>query len=135
MRVICIKTELNNPSQLVIRRGWAEANGYLTIGKVYEVFAIIHSNNSEDEFVLICDDFFNDLDYSFPIYVPAAYFQIVDPIIPSEWTRSVNYPDYEGYAELTPDKYENIVNGDPKAISEFRKRLYRVNGSSLPTNV
>ena len=40
MRVRCLKTEINNPWPELLEAGWWDADGYLTIGKEYDVFAI-----------------------------------------------------------------------------------------------
>ena len=128
MRVRCLKTKINNPWPELLETGWWNADGYLTIGKEYDVFAI-HSTWLRRNIgcYLICDDVYNDQDYYWPLYIPNFYFEVIDNTKPPFWAVSSKDPDYEGPPEIGPDKrgkysyYEAIVDGDPAAVATFRR--------------
>lgn len=129
MKVRCVKTEINNPSPELESSGWSDAEGYLTLGKEYEVFAFFRSYHGKDiDAYLICDDFYNDMDYNYPLYIPAMFFIITDDSKPSFWITPPDNPRYEGPPELVQEKYEAILDGDPVLIAAFRKLKYKMNG-------
>ena len=125
MTVQCIQTSLINPPQSIIKSGWRDASKYITLGKIYNVFAIDH--RTDTDWYLICDDNFDDNAYNYPVYVPSIYFQINDNSKPQYWIRVAAFPSYEGPSCLSPNSYEDLIDGDPVAISYFRRLLY--NGS------
>ncbi len=127
MRVRCITTIIDNPCPSLRNAGWWKADLYLTVGKEYEVYAIHSSWILGIEAYLVCDDNYNDKDYSWPIYIPTCFFEIIDFKKPSFWCFSSKDPDYEGPPELSPDKYESLVEGEPNAISSFRRLVYLSN--------
>ena len=130
MTIKCIYTELVNPPKEIISTGWAKASGYLTIGKCYHVFAIEYNRyNTDCAWYLICDDNYDDMGYNYPVFIPALYFQIVDDKKPESWISSLADYKYEGYAEVVPDKYEALVDGDPIIVSKFRALRYRIEDS------
>lgn len=121
MRVRCITTTINNPSEELLKSGWWHADGYLTVGKEYEVYAILSSFLNGVDAYLVCDDYYNDRNYYWPLYIPACYFEIIDESKPASWKRSLINPKYEGPSEIGIDKYEALIDGDEEILSSFRQ--------------
>lgn len=131
MRVRCITTTIIYPDDSLKKSGWWHAEKYLTIGKEYEVYAIHTSWLNGIACYLVCDDNYNDMDYNYPIYIPTCYFEIVNNLKPSIWISPHNNPDYEGPIELSPEKYESIVDGNPNSIASFRRIKFLLEGKDI----
>ena len=114
-------TLVENPDAGLERTGWEHAEDYLTVGREYEVYAVYSSYYCPGgDAYLICDDNYDGKHYYWPIYIPACYFEITDSNKPLSWIVSPQYPRYEGPAELTPDKYELLVDGNRDMIKAFQ---------------
>ena len=124
MKVKCIRTLIDNPPRSISESGWKDAGNSLTIGKLYTVFAINHRGDCD--WYLICDDNYNDMGgYNYPVYIPALFFLIKDHHKPGNWAVFPRDNCFEGPPELSFEYYEKIVEGDPSALSSFRKELYK----------
>ena len=122
MRVRCITTIIENPNVDLYKSGWWHAENYLTVGKEYEVYAVYKSYYfPEKDAFLICDDNYNGNSYYWPLYIPACFFETIDNTKPSFWNISPDNPNYYGPPELSPQNYENLVEGDVEALAAFRK--------------
>ena len=134
MRVRCISTNILNPSKNLDKCGWRRAENYLTIGKEYEVYAVYSSYYfSGGDAYLVCDDNYNDSNYYWPLYIPACFFEIINNDKPPFWMISPDNPRYCGPAEIGPEYYENLVNGDVAALAAFRRiRQYLNDKDCIP---
>ena len=130
MRIKCITTLINNPDEYLLKSGWWHAEKYLTIGKEYEVYAVYSSYYSPGcDAYLICDDNYNDMNYYWPLYIPACFFEIIDEVKPSFWIISPDNPNYFGPAEIGPKYLEKLVDGDVTVLAAFRrirKKVYQI---------
>lgn len=121
MIIKCITTVIPNPSAALLRTGWWHADGYLTIGKKYEVYAIQTECYDDIDAYLICDDLYDEESYYWPLYMPTCYFEIIDSYIPSSWILSSRFPGYNGPIDLMPDNYELLLAGDLRRIKAFQR--------------
>lgn len=121
MKALCLKTIISNPNNAIVKSGWTSASEYLTIGKTYDVFAIWHQNSYMDWYLICTDLFDDDLNYIYPRYIPASFFQIVDNVKPMDW---IIHENYEGPKELMGGNYIKLVEGDPFRNQSFRHILY-----------
>ena len=133
MKVRCLSTEITNPDMPLSYSGWLHTEKYLTVGKIYEVYAIFKARNEQEvDKYLICPDIFDGTSYYWPTYIPTCYFEVIDNSKPSFWSISPKYPFFDGPLELNPEHYEDIVDGDYQAVGSFiRIRTLQNNKTNL----
>ena len=113
--------------------GWLHTEKYLTVGKIYEVYAIFKARNEQEvDKYLICPDIFDGTSYYWLTYIPTCYIEVIDNSKPSFWSISPKYPFFDGPLELNPEHYEDIVDGDSQAVGSFiRIRTLQNNRTNL----
>ena len=120
MIVKCTRKKLaKDLSKDLTLSGWTNAEGYLTIGKMYVVYGIYRKNNIN--YYLICDDYYNGLDYPYPLYIPSAYFQVIDNTSPEMWKiKKTKTELIIGMPPLTDWAfYDKLTDWDKEAVTIF----------------
>ncbi len=97
---------------------------HLTVGREYVVYAI--TVNRGHPWYFVCDDVYDNIHVAYPIWKPAALFEIVDRKLSTHWLVDFRNND-EGifiiaFPEWVQDPrfYERLTDHDQDAVVIFR---------------
>lgn len=100
--------------------GWSDANGYITIGNSYVVYA--YKIYKDIIWYLICDDNYG-ITYDYPLYLPDIFFMPSDKSASKYWIKTSNGLVTEaGFTDIINNSvfYEDLTDGDAYAINKFK---------------
>lgn len=130
MRVKCLyNTGKYIHKDFFVQHNWNEEIKFieLTVGKVYTVYSIFILFNHPC--YLICDDFYDGVLYSHPMFYPDSLFEIIDNTPSKYWIeRKIKHVEKDnmkdvGFPDILNDEYfyGGIVEGYPNEVSIFHK--------------